>query len=56
MPDFSGTYATLRCGPCGSQLLPHLLLCSRIPIKESFGAGDGIRTRDICLGKATLYH
>ena len=20
------------------------------------GAGDGIRTRDICLGKATLYH
>ena len=21
-----------------------------------FGAGDEIRTRDICLGKATLYH
>ena len=21
-----------------------------------YGAGDGIRTRDICLGKATLYH
>lgn len=24
--------------------------------KQGSGAGDGIRTRDICLGKAALYH
>ena len=51
----SGTYAALRCGPCGSNAL-HLLLRNGIPSGENYGAGDGIRTRDICLGKATLYH
>ena len=56
MPDYSGTSASLRFGPVGSQLLSHLLLRSRIPNEPFFGAGDGIRTRDICLGKATLYH
>ena len=27
-----------------------------LPQNYHFGAGDEIRTRDICLGKATLYH
>ena len=28
----------------------------RCEIGVFYGAGNGIRTRDICLGKATLYH
>ena len=30
--------------------------CEYVPIKKRNGAGNGIRTRDIYLGKVELYH
>ena len=56
MPDYSGTYATLRFGLAAGRMRCIHCFAIRIPTKSTFGAGDGIRTRDICLGKATLYH
>ena len=56
MPDISGTYASLRCGPAAGQMLMHFCFAVESLPRMPIGAGDGIRTRDICLGKATLYH
>ena len=48
----------LRSGaaPAGLNAIAFRYNVARIPSGSNIGAGDGIRTRDICLGKATLYH
>lgn len=42
--------------PLGYGAVYHIICVTTLSRYRIFGAEDEIRTRDICLGKATLYH